>query len=70
MLELLLSGIAHNSMKIDAVVDYIKKLTNTVSLQLVGGTIVGIAVVKVIREQNSRIDNIEQELIEIKSKGE
>lgn len=70
MLELLLSGIAHNSMKIDTIASYVKKLGNTVSFQVIGGAIVGLAIVKVVKEQNIRIDNIEKELIEIKSKGE
>ncbi len=70
MLELLLGGIAHNSLKIDAVASYVKKLGSTVSLQLVGGALIGITLIKVIREQNARIDNIEARIIEIKSKGE
>ena len=63
MIELLIGGIAKNS-------ETIEKLTKRVNLKFV---IVGVglyALLKYIKEQDKRIDAIEEELSELNTRGE
>lgn len=63
MIELLIGGIAKNS-------ETIEKLTKRVNLKFV---IVGVglyALMKYIKEQDKRIDAIEEELSELNTRGE
>lgn len=63
MIELLIGGIAKNS-------ETIEKLTKRVNLKFV---LVGVGLytlMKYIKEQNKRIDAIEEELSELNTRGE
>ncbi len=63
MIDVLIGGIAKNT-------ETIEKLTKKINLKFVLVGIGLIAVVKIIQDQNNRIDAIEEELSELNTEGE
>lgn len=63
MIDVLIGGIAKNT-------ETIEKLTRKINFKFVLVGIGLIAVVKIIQDQNNRIDAIEEELSELNTEGE
>jgi len=63
MIDVLIGGIAKNT-------ETIEKLTKKINFKFVLVGIGLIAVVKIIQDQNNRIDAIEEELSELNTEGE
>lgn len=63
MIDVLIGGIAKNT-------ETIEKLTKKINFKFILVGIGLIAVVKIIQDQNSRIDAIEEELSELNTEGE
>lgn len=63
MIDVLIGGIAKNT-------ETIEKLTKKINFKFVLVGIGLIAVIKIIQDQNNRIDAIEEELSELNTEGE
>lgn len=63
MIDVLIGGIAKNS-------ETIEKLTKRINFKFVLVGIGLIAVIKIIKDQNNRINTIEEELSELNTEGE
>lgn len=63
MIDVLIGGIAKNT-------ETIEKLTKKINFKFILVGIGLIAVVKIIKDQNNRIDAIEEELSELNTEGE
>lgn len=63
MIDVLIGGIANNS-------ETIEKLTKRINFKFVLVGIGLIAVAKIIKDQNNRINTIEEELSELNTEGE
>lgn len=63
MIDVLIGGIAKNS-------ETIEKLTNRINFKFVLVGIGLVAVIKIIKDQNNRINTIEEELSELNTEGE
>lgn len=63
MIDVLIGGIAKNS-------ETIEKLTKRINFKFVLVGIGLVAVIKIIKDQNNRINTIEEELSELNTEGE
>ena len=63
MIDVLIGGIAKNT-------ETIEKLTKKINFKFILVGIGLIAIVKIIKDQNNRIDAIEEELSELNTEGE